>query len=45
MVLHITVRVVEEENGGEAIFTEILRNKGMSLNIEETLSVLSQKNR
>lgn len=45
MVLYIIVRVVEEENGGESIFTEILRNKCMSLNIEETLSVLSQNNR
>lgn len=44
MVLLIIIRVIEEENGGQAIFIEILAKKGKSPNIEKTWSLPDQSN-
>ena len=38
MVLYITIRVAEGENGGEVIFTDIMAKIGMSPNTGETVN-------
>lgn len=44
MVLYIIIRVLEEENVGEAILTEILAKRGISPNTEDIQSVRGQNN-